>query len=90
MPWSGAAELLASCLQSRDPRVAEGREVETFGVPDAAREGVLITDICLPAFGSRADGILISVHSPALQCATLFLVLVAMFYYKRQVGRELF
>lgn len=51
MPWSGAAELFASCLQSRDPRVVKRRDVETFGVPDAAR--VLITDLCRSAFGSR-------------------------------------
>lgn len=53
MPWSGAAELLASCLQSKDLRVVEGRDLETCGVPDAAREGVLITDLCLPACGSK-------------------------------------
>lgn len=53
MPCSVAAELFASSLQSKDLRVMEGRDVETFGVPDAAREGVLITDLCLMAFGSR-------------------------------------
>jgi len=52
-PWSGAAELFAICVQSRYPRVVEGRDMESFGVPDAAREGVLITDLCLPACGSR-------------------------------------
>lgn len=52
-PWSEVAELFASCLRSRDTRVVEGRVVETFGVPHAAREGGLIIDLYLPAFGSR-------------------------------------
>lgn len=53
MPWSRAAELLASCLQSRDLRALEGRDMEAFGVPDPAREAVLVRDFCPSAFAGR-------------------------------------